>query len=64
MTYVPAYYDLLRGIVVRPFILRAADLMLAAMRARDLIEDKPWRLVQVTDAETGETVFRARLEMF
>lgn len=60
MTYVPAFYDRAKDTYRRPWQIQAATPWIAVYlsRARLQSEGEYLPLVQVTEAETGESVFK------
>lgn len=63
MNYAPAFHDPAAGIVRRPWQIEAATPYLAALVAKDQLKQYslPWRLVQITVVETGESVWKDSL---
>jgi hypothetical protein len=57
MTLVPAFYDPLLAVVHRPGRVRAASVEVGMALAANMAKPH-WRLVQMTDAETGESKWR------
>lgn len=65
MSYVPAFCDRRADVVRRPWRIEAAAPQLAVLTAREQLAkwELAWKLVQVTVAVTGESVFRVVEEL-